>query len=71
MERPGLTHIDEDRCDSLRWKAMYFETVWDPTIQRSNDRTFWCHRTHQCVGPDGKVADDFECNETRRCFKPL
>lgn len=35
------------------------------------DRTFWCHKTQNCLGPDGKVADEYECNETRGCYKPL
>ena len=37
----------------------------------SNDRLFWCHKTQQCVGPDGKLVDDYECNETRKCFLAL
>ena len=72
MERSSITNIDDDRCDLLRWKGMYIEAEWDPKIvPHSGDRLFWCHRTQQCVGPDGKVVDDYECNETRKCYKPL
>jgi hypothetical protein len=71
MERSGLTRIDDDRCDSLRWKGLFIEAEWDPTIPQSGDRLFWCHKTQNCLGPDGKIADEYECNETRGCYKPL
>ncbi|MFN7920665.1 MAG: hypothetical protein U0Q16_11245 [Bryobacteraceae bacterium] len=72
MERPGLTLIDDDRCDFLRWKGLYIESVWDPAIvPHSGDRNFWCHKTQKCLGPDGKVVDDYECNETRGCYAAL
>ena len=31
-ERAGLTRIGEDRCDNLRWKGLYVEAEWDPTV---------------------------------------
>lgn len=73
MERAGLARIDQDddRCHNLCWKGMYIEAEWDPTVPHGNDRLFWCHRTMQPVGPDGKLVDDYECNETRNCYKPL
>jgi hypothetical protein len=72
MERPGLTLIDDDRCDNLRWKGLYIESVWDPAIvPHSGDRNFWCHKTQNCLGPDGKVVDDYECNEARPCYRAL
>ena len=70
-EPPGQTNIDDDRCHFLRWKGMFIEAVWDPTVPRSNDRAFWCHKTQTCLGPDGKLADEYECNEARGCYKPL
>lgn len=71
MERAGLTLIDEDRCENLRWKGLYIEAAWDPTVPHSNDRAFWCHRTQVCLGPDGKLVDDYECNEARACYRGL
>ncbi len=71
MERAGLTRIDEDRCNFLRWKGMYIDVEWDPSFPHSNDRLFWCHKTQNCLGPDGKLADDYECNAVRGCYKPL
>ena len=35
MERPGLTKVSMNRCEKLRWKGMFIEAEWDPTIQHS------------------------------------
>lgn len=70
-ERSSLTRLDDDRCDHLRWKGLYVEAEWDASIPHSGDRLFWCHRTQQCLGPDGKVVDDYECNPARNCYKPF
>jgi hypothetical protein len=50
---------------------MYVDAVWDPRVPHSNDRSFWCQKTQICTGPDGKIADEYECNETRNCYRPL
>ncbi len=71
MERPGLTIIGQERCDHLRWKGMFIEAEWDPTVPHSNDRLFWCHHTYKPIGPDGQLVDDYECNPSRPCYKPL
>ena len=69
MERSGLGRPDDDRCSSLAWKGMY---VFSESIfPHSNDRLFWCDKTQQCLGLDGKLVDDYECNETRSCFVAL
>ncbi len=70
-ERSSQTAIDTDRCDRFRWKGMYIESVWDPTVPHSGDRLFWCHQTQNCLGPDGRMVDEYECNETRACYKAL
>ena len=70
-ERTGLTVIGEDRCTYLRWKGMYIEAAWDPTVQHSNDRAFWCQHTYTCLGPDQKLVDDYECNPARGCYQAL
>jgi hypothetical protein len=68
----GLGRVDDDRCQRLRWKGMYIPVVHDDSVRpHSGDRLFWCHETQQCLGPDGKIADDYECNETRPCYRPL
>ena len=70
-ERSSYTRLDDDRCDHLRWKGMYIEAEWDPSVPHSMDRLFWCHKTQQCVGPDSKLVDDYECNPARKCYKPF
>ena len=59
--------MDENRCEKLRWKGMYVETVWDPAVQRGPEH-FWCQHTFKCLGPDGKPVDDEECTPARECF---
>jgi hypothetical protein len=71
MEQPGLTQIGEDRCANLRWKGLFIDAVWDPTVQPSNDRAFWCQHTLNCLGPDGKVCDHDDCQPGRECYQPL
>jgi hypothetical protein len=34
-ERSSLTELDDDRCDLLRWKGMYIEAEWGPTVPHS------------------------------------
>ena len=60
---------DEDRCSNLAWKGMY--VLSESEIPHSNDGLYWCHSTQQCVGPDGKGVDHYECNEMRKCYKAL
>lgn len=71
MERAGITIIDDDRCDLLRWKGMFIDAEWDPTVPHGNDRLFWCHKTQNCLGPDDKAVDEYECNDGRGCYRPL
>ena len=59
----------EDRCSNLHWKGMY--VLSDSIIPPTNDGLFWCHKTQQCMGPDSKAVDEYECNETRKCFSAL
>lgn len=71
MERAGLTSLDDERCTNIRWKGMYIEAQWDPTVPHGNDRLFWCHKTQNCLGPDGKLVDEYECHPGRKCYKDL
>lgn len=70
-ERSGNTPADDDRCDFLRWKGLFIDAEWDPSVPHSGDRNFWCHRTQNCLGPDGRAVDEYECNETRSCYREL
>jgi hypothetical protein len=71
MERAGSADIGMDRCQNLNWNGQFIDTEWDASVQRGNDRVFWCQHTHNCLGPDGQVADQFECNPARECYKAL
>jgi len=70
MENAGLKVLSE-RCDSLRWKGLFIDAEWDPTVQQSNDRIYWCLRTQHPVGPDGQVVDEDICNSNRSCYRAL
>jgi hypothetical protein len=71
VEPTTLTRIDDDRCANLRWKGMFIPAEWDPSVQRCNDRAFWCQKTSIVLGPDGKLVDEYECHEGRNCYNPL
>jgi hypothetical protein len=70
MEYAGLKVIDENRCEFLRWKGLYVDTPHDPKLA-SGDRLFWCHKTGNCLGPDGRLADDDKCNTVRGCYRGI
>ncbi len=71
MELPGLVHVGMERCQNLNWNGQFIDAEWDPAVQQGNDRLFWCQHTYNCLGPDGKVADEVECNPARECYKAL
>jgi hypothetical protein len=70
MELPGNTRIDDDRCFFLLWKGIFIDS-WDPDHIPSGDGSFWCNKTQNCIGPDSREVGDYECNETRRCYKAM
>lgn len=71
FEIAGNKMIGGERCQNLRWKGLFIEAQWDPTVQHGNDRAFWCQHTYNCLGPDGSVADDHSCAPGRACYEPL
>jgi hypothetical protein len=71
MERPSLTKVGMNRCEKLRWKGLFIEAAEDPSIQPNNERSFWCQHTWNCLGPDGKLVDEFECSPARPCYEQL
>ncbi len=42
-----------------------------PHGPHGNDRAFWCQHTYNCLGPDSKLADEYECNPARPCYEAL
>ncbi len=63
--------IDPDRCEFIRWKGMFIESIEDVNSTYSPDRVYWCQKTQICLGPDGQGVDEYECNETRGCYRAL
>ena len=70
MERQPLSVVGQDRCANLCWKGLYIDAVWDPTVPQS-ERIYWCQHSYNCLGPDGKAVDEYECNPSRACYKSL
>ena len=63
--------IGKNRCANLRWKGLSVDAVINPEDDYSNDTALWCQHTYKCVGPDGKVVDEFECSPARQCYEQL
>jgi len=55
----------------LRWKGLFIETEWDPSVAAGSGRVYWCQHTYNCLGPDGKIVDEYECSPSRPCYKAL
>jgi len=70
MEGSPLSVVGQDRCTFLCWKGLFIDAEWDPTAQQG-ERIYWCQHSYNCLGPDGKVADEYECNPSRACYKSL
>jgi hypothetical protein len=60
-----------DRCENLRWKGLYVSGEEGQSLSGSGDRLFWCVKTQTCLGPDGKLVDDYECSPARACYRAL
>ena len=56
-------------CRKLRTKAMFIDADPDPDVPDTADGMFWCTHTRNCLGPDGQVASEMECQEGRACFE--
>jgi hypothetical protein len=70
MEGQVLSVLHQDRCTFLNWKGLHIDAEFDPSAQGS-ERIYWCHKTYNCLGPDGKGVDEYECNPARGCYKEL
>ena len=67
----AVMKISQNRCAYLAWKGMYIDSVCEPENDYSNDSNMWCQHTFKCVGPDGKLVDEFECSPARPCYEQL
>ncbi len=68
---PAVWHDREGLCRRLRSKEMYVETEPDRAVPSSSDGFFWCTHTMNCLGPDGRVADQESCRGGRPCYEPI
>jgi len=66
--RPGEAR---ERCRVLRSKWMFIDVEPDPTIPSMESGSYWCVHTQNCLGPDGKAVDEYECNPSRECYRSL
>jgi hypothetical protein len=72
LEPTGFSRrVSRNRCAFIRWKGLFIDTVCDPGNHSSNDSAMWCQHTSKCVGPDGKIVDEFECSPARECYERL
>jgi hypothetical protein len=66
-----MAFFDDDRCQFLRWNGMFFDIPGGGNAPHSSEHAYWCHHTQTCLGPDSKPVDEYECNETRKCYQAL
>ena len=69
MEGTGFRSTAGDRCGNLRWKGMFIDP--DQEAPAGDDHIFWCLKTQLVLGPDGKLAGNFECHAARSCYQAL
>jgi hypothetical protein len=58
-------------CRRLRTKTMFYQSEPDPSVPPSNDNSFWCTHSMNCMGPDGDVAEPESCRPGRGCFESV
>ena len=58
-------------CRRLRSKTMFYQAEPDPTVPSSNDNSYWCTHSMNCMGPDGDVAQPEACRSGRGCFETV
>ena len=58
-------------CRCLRSKEMFYEVERDAAAPPSGSGIYWCIHTHNCLGPDGQIAEPASCQPGRSCFEPL
>jgi hypothetical protein len=67
----ATTDIRTHLCRRLRSKGMYVDAPVDPTVPNMSDGFRWCTHTMNCMGPDGRVADDHNCRPGRICYEAV
>jgi hypothetical protein len=70
-EPTNLSGMVQSQCRCLRSKEMYINVEPDPSVPNSRSGCYWCVHTQNCLGPDGKIADEDNCKPGRPCFEPV
>lgn len=55
-------------CKYLRSKEMFYQTD-DENLDEYSGGHFWCARTQDAIGPDGKAVAKTECSPPRSCYQ--
>jgi hypothetical protein len=58
-------------CLSLRHKMMYVDerhAVRGMVDDSSDTRIYWCTKTQEALGPDGKPVSPGDCETGRECY---
>jgi hypothetical protein len=58
-------------CRRLRSKGMFVDAPVDLSVPNMSDGFRWCTHTMNCLGPDGKIADDEKCRPGRMCYEAV
>lgn len=57
-------------CRQLRCKSMYYSPDERPGMLRNDESMgYWCNKTHEDFGPDGRLARHCTCQAGRTCHE--
>ncbi len=63
-----LNILVHERCRFLLSNSLFANIERDPDWV--DQGPFWCSHTQGCLGPDGQLCDDHECQPGRACYDP-
>ena len=63
-----VNELNHGMCRCLRSKEMFIHAEHDPRLPSLSSGIFWCIYTHNCLGPDGQVAEPEACKPGRGCY---
>jgi len=61
--------LSKNLCRRFRTKGMFVDVEPDPTVPSMSSECFWCTHTMNALGPDGRPADDLDCQTGRSCYE--
>lgn len=66
-----LNVLRGELCCELRSKGMYINAGLPEGKEVTGDGHFWCLRTMEGHGPDGKEIGRNECRSGRECYRSV